>query len=121
MAARALLDAAYHIVSNRTPEWLIMAVRVSSFPSDEVIYLSEKLGMQDAVRRICSIASLLPDKETSAKSWLRELQEYTYGLEDEYIWLDAEIPKNHIHWKDEKFGVLWNISPEDVRDYCYVA
>ena len=119
MPARALLDAAYYRCSNRVPEWIIWAVRIATFPSEEIIKLAELLGMEDAIRRICSIAYLLDDNETSSKIWLSELKNYIAGLEKRSVWLDISMPREKIFWEDENFGVLWNIQPCSVRSYCY--
>lgn len=119
MPARALLDAAYYDCSNRVPDWLIMAVRIASFPSDEIIELAEGLDMQDAVRRICSIGFLLNKEETDTKTWLHDLAEYASSLTGENVWLDMAMPRNKIYWEDETFGVVWNIPPQSVRSYCY--
>ena len=119
MPARALLDVAHYRCFSRTPEWLIWAVRVSSFPSEEIIELAELLDMKDAVRKICSIAYLLDKQETDNKLWLSEIKDYSYTIDQEPIWLDTMAQQEKIYWTDESFGVLWNISPEILRTCCY--
>ena len=119
MPARALLDAAYYNCSSRVPEWIIWAARIATFPSEEIIELAELLGMEDAVRRICSIAYLLNENETSSKIWLTELKEYVAGLDQGSVWLDTGMPRGKIFWEDENFGVLWNVQPGSVRSSCY--
>ena len=117
--ARSLLDCGYYDCSNRVPDWIISAVRIANFRADEIVELSEQIGMQDSARRIASIASLLSEKDTEGREWLKELAEYASQCATENIWLDMAMSHSNIYWADEKFGVLWNAPPEPVRRYCY--
>ncbi len=117
--ARALLDCGYYKCGNRVLDWLITAVRIANFRVDDIVELSEQIGMQDGARRIASIASLLSEEDAAGRDWLKELEEYASQCGTEDIWLEDDRGTYRLYWRDEKFGVLWNVDPEEVRSYCY--
>ena len=118
--ARSLLDCGFYHCVNRVPDWIISAVRIANFRADEIVELSEQIGMQDGARRIASIASLLSEEDTDGRDWLSELAEYaSLCAEDGNIWLDMLMPQNKVFWEDKQFGVLWNVPPKAVQRYCY--
>ena len=116
--ARALLDCGYYKCGNRVLDWLITAVRIANFRVDEIVELSEQIGMQDGARRVASIASLLSEEDAEGRDWLKELAEYAAQCGTEDVLLESD-GSSTVYWKDEKFGVLWNVNPEEVRSYCY--
>ena len=119
MPARALLDSAYYDCGYRVLDWLIMALRIATFDTEEIIEISEYLGAEDAIRRICSIGRLIARSERDDMLWLKRLDEYAMDIGKEAICISNSFTEDEIYWHDDIFDVYWNINPREVTDYCY--
>ena len=114
---RSVLDAAFYSNKNRTPEFLLRALTMCRFKISELVNIAEQTGMNDALRRLASISSLVDDQKT--RPWLGELREHARLLQGELlpIWAGYwPVPEHdHGYWVDEEFGVAWNSGREEVR------
>lgn len=85
--------------------------------SSEMVSLSEKIGMSDGVRRLCSLADTLngiDGYETPA--WMKELSQTYLADTSRTIRLHETGQSQASAFYDSKWNVVWNISPLEIAN-----
>jgi len=113
---RALLDCTGYSRSYQSAKLVLQSLAARPLDTDAMIDTAEKIGAQDPLRRICSIASLLKPSE-SPRAWLHAIEEHAASLPMPPIYLcgETEPAGPRVFWEDSRYGVLWDIPPRSVH------
>ena len=113
---RALLDCTGYSRSYQTAKLVLQSLAARPMDADTVIDIAEKIGAQDPLRRLCSIASLLKPSK-SPRDWLRDIEDHAETLPMPPIYLCGETEPEgpRVFWEDSRYGVLWDIPPRSVH------
>ena len=113
---RALLGCTGYSRSYQTAKLVLQSLAARPMDADTVIDIAEKIGAQDPLRRLCSIASLLKPSK-SPRDWLRDIEDHAETLPMPPIYLCGETEPEgpRVFWEDSRYGVLWDIPPRSVH------
>ena len=107
--SRVVLDCLFYSCRNRSSEYVLQAVAVCKLDADGIIKTAEEVGMQDAVRRLASVVSLI--KPERRQLWHEEIRDYAKILGGYIIpiWRSSPMFSSFRDFEvDDEFGVMWN-------------
>jgi len=98
-----------------TPTNLLKFLRSAAFKPEEILEISEVLGIQHGLRRMCSTVYVLDGKDSySSPAWLKKLATAATVDTSKNIYLYGKFPEQSIYHYDSVWNVTWDIEPIEV-------
>lgn len=116
---RSLIDCVQYARSYQAVKLVLRSLSAVDIDPDVMLDLTESIGAYAPLRRVCSIASLLPDGIQKDSQF--EIESYAEKMASENVYLcgSSEPESGKVFWADERFGVLWDVPPKSVYNDVY--
>lgn len=112
---RAVIECFENPAMPDTPTSLLKFLQSAAFKPEEILEISEVLGMQHGIRRMCSTVYVLDGKNGySSPAWMKKLATTAAVDTSENIYLYGKFPEQSIYHYDRVWNVTWDIEPVEV-------
>lgn len=109
---RAVIECFENPAMPDTPTSLLKFLRSASFKPEEIFEISEVLGMQHGIRRMCSTVYALDGRDGySSPAWMKKLAAAATVDTSENIYLYGKFSEQSIYYYDRVWNVTWDIEP----------